>query len=92
MEVQLVKKELMCCKETTEVADEVAKIITFIRKNKGKPVLEIASGMVATEMMGIINAVNGADQLPVEVKSGNFIETAGYSGIVITKSLLDPIV
>lgn len=81
-QVKIVKQEVELCKESTEVFEAVEGVVVAIKS--GKTVAEI----VASELPRLMTAVNGFEQLPVEVKNEHFYETAGLGGARITKALI----
>ena len=74
-------KEITVGKEISEVADLLALIVKEIKAKKG--VAEIA----ASALPALILAVNGYDQLAVEVKSEDGINSLLYAAAEIAKAL-----
>jgi len=81
-EVKLLKIEVEVCKESHEVFDAIAHLVSEIRQ--GKDALEIA----ASSLPKVMTAVEGAQHIEDETKVEQFYDTAGLGASKLAKAIL----
>lgn len=80
--VQLLKIEVEVCKESHEVFDAIAHLVSEIKE--GKDALAIA----ASSLPKVMTAVEGAQNIDDELKVEQFYDTAGLGASKLAKSIL----